>query len=396
MRALVTNGSYLHTVGIVRHLGKEGIDVSVIGTSRLDVALHSRYCRKAIIGPSSEDEENWVNFLRELVEAEPFDILIPVGFLTTRIVSSHRKELEPFVKIELAEHDSIEIASNKGKAYRLAESMGISYPKTLYPRTLNEAEELSLKLAYPVVIKPLFEAGKQAMAYPENRKVFLKSYRKICSELTSTSGRLPMVQEYVDSNVNLSFCAIYQRGKCKQWFMYKEIRSIPTRGGSSSYAQSFYDAEVKAYSTKLLDQLHWHGVAQVEYKRGSDRRLELMEINPKFWASLDVALQAGVNFPYYLCEMAQGKELDYSEEYDRNLRFHFPSRELKHIRERPSSISRVILDSLNPKVKSNIWLSDFKPNFIELVFGLASLLPARIRSLLKKMIKVGEDYGEKA
>jgi len=395
MRALVTDGSYLHTVGIVRYLGKEGIDVSVIGTTRLDVAMHSKYCKKAVIGPNPGNEESWLSFLAGLVKDRSFDILIPVGFQTTRIIAKHRRELEPFVKIELAEQESIEIASDKERTYSLAESIGIPYPETFYPRTLNEAEELSLKLTYPVVIKPPFEAGKQAMAYPRGGKAFLKSYRKILSELSLPPGRLPMVQEYVDSDVVLSFSALYQKGKCKRLFMYREVRSIPAKGGSSSYAQSFYDPEVKAYSTKLLDQLGWRGVAHVEFKRGSDSVLKLVEINPKFWASLDVALRAGVNFPYYLCEVARGKELDYSEDYDRNLRFHYPSRELKHIRERPSSIPAIIVDSSNPKVKSNIWLSDFKPNFIELLFGLGSLLPKRIKSLLKKMIKVGESYGEK-
>lgn len=140
---------------------------------------------------------------------------------------------------------------------------------------------------------------------------------------------------------------------------------------------------------KLLNSLNWHGVAEVEFKWDEkNKEFKLIEINPKFWASVEAALRAGVNFGYYLCEMAKGKELEYSEEYNRNLKFHFPSRELQHIKEKPSSIPEVILDTLNPKVKSNIWLSDFKPNFVELSYASASLLlPKKIRSRLKKILR---------
>ena len=58
---------------------------------------------------------------------------------------------------------------------------------------------------------------------------------------------------------------------------------------------------------KLLQRVKWHGVAMVEFKvEKSSRRPLLMEINGRFWGSLQLALDAGVNFPLLLLNMAMG------------------------------------------------------------------------------------------
>jgi predicted ATP-grasp superfamily ATP-dependent carboligase len=55
----------------------------------------------------------------------------------------------------------------------------------------------------------------------------------------------------------------------------------------------------------LLKEFNWHGVAMVEFKL-DERTNEpvLMEINPRFWGSLNQAISAGVNFPLLLHTMA--------------------------------------------------------------------------------------------
>ncbi len=149
--------------------------------------------------------------------------------------------------------------------------------------------------------------------------------------------------------------------------MHRRIRENPPTGGASSCAASFYDGKLKEYGTRLLDLLGWHGVAMVEFRYDArSGTYKLMEINPKFWGSLDLALAAGVDFPHCLCRMAQGHALDYCEEYDRELRYHWPlSGEIQHVWKRPTSFGAVLADLFDPRVKSNIWLRDIRPNLQE-------------------------------
>ena len=62
------------------------------------------------------------------------------------------------------------------------------------------------------------------------------------------------------------------------------------------------------YAERLLRSLGWQGVAMVEFKRDSrDGSLRLMEINGRFWGSLQLAIDAGVDFPAILVDLVGGK-----------------------------------------------------------------------------------------
>lgn len=87
--------------------------------------------------------------------------------------------------------------------------------------------------------------------------------------------------------------------------MHKRIRELYTMGGPSTCAISVYDPKLLDYGLKILGALNWHGIAMVEFKKDSkDGTFKLMEINPKFWGSLDLAIASGIDFPYLLYKMA--------------------------------------------------------------------------------------------
>ena len=73
----------------------------------------------------------------------------------------------------------------------------------------------------------------------------------------------------------------------------------------------------------------------------------LIEINPKFWGSLDLAIASNVDFPNSLCLMlmvsSQRRDL-----YRLNMKFHWPlNGDLQNSIKNPKIFLRVILDILN-------------------------------------------------
>ena len=390
MKVLITDGEYPHTLGIIRSLGVKKIEVNVVSTKKRCISFYSKFSKKKIISPVSPYfEKGYIEFIKKVLKEEKYDVLIPVGFQTTKIISKNRNKLEKFVKLEVADYETINLAMDKSKTYELAKKLGISYPKTIYPQTFKEVENLSYYLDFPVVIKGLYEAGKQVISYPNNRDEFITDYHILCEENGFKEGSLPMVQEYIGKGGNECLAALYQNGKVKRFVVYKAIRCFPIKGGASSCATTFYDKEIVEKGTKLLNALNWHGVADVEFKRDKKNgKLKLMEINPKFYATVEVAIRAGMNFPYYLCQMAAGNDLEFSNYYERNLIYNYPfSKELIHLKENPSSIFHFIIDTVNQKVKSNIWLIDFKANIFELATTIASFLPKKTKQLLKYYLK---------
>jgi predicted ATP-grasp superfamily ATP-dependent carboligase len=392
VKALITDASYLNTLAIVRYLGKEGIGIHILGNNNnLSISRYSKYCNGYYNGPDIEDERDYMRFILKILEKEKINILIPVSYKATSIAAKYKDEINKVSKVEVADYDKVQIALNKRSTYELAKRIGVPCPKTFYPKTMKELEKMGDEISYPAVIKWIFEVGHNIVAIAENKSELFKKYKDICKKYKPITEFLPMIQEFIEADKEQVYCisALYQGGKCKRIFMQKQIRNIPVRGGTCSYAQSCYFQEIKNYSLKLLDYLDWHGVANIEFKLDRrDNLFKLMEINPKFWASTDMALRAGVNFPLLLCQMSEGNELEYSEKYDRDLKFNFPfSRELKHIVEKPSSIFKIMLDNLNPKVKSNVWLYDFKPNLVELLVCLGSIIvPGRIKLAIRNLV----------
>lgn len=70
------------------------------------------------------------------------------------------------------------------------------------------------------------------------------------------------------------------------------------------------DAEMIEASKKLLAAVDWQGVAMVEFKRDvRDGKAKLMEINGRFWGSLQLAIASGIDFPVlYLKWLLQGEQ----------------------------------------------------------------------------------------
>jgi predicted ATP-grasp superfamily ATP-dependent carboligase len=91
-------------------------------------------------------------------------------------------------------------------------------------------------------------------------------------------------------------------------FMHRRIREKPPSGGVSVYAESIApDPALVDRAVRLLRSFDWRGVAMVELKVDARTGTPyLMEINGRFWGSLQLAIDAGVDFPALLVDRALG------------------------------------------------------------------------------------------
>ena len=80
------------------------------------------------------------------------------------------------------------------------------------------------------------------------------------------------------------------------------------------------DPGLALYTRKLLEHAGWHGVAMVEFRIAPDGTPYLMEINTRFWGSLQLAIDAGVDFPYMLYQLACDEQPDQVFDYKVGIR----------------------------------------------------------------------------
>jgi predicted ATP-grasp superfamily ATP-dependent carboligase len=299
-----------------------------------------------LICPDPKNEEQYIKFLLDYVRKEPVDVLVPVGYTSTITISRHKEELLPFVKIPVAGNNSMEIAGNKEKTIRLADSLNVLTPKMYASITDIET--------FPVVAKWIYETGgvKYLHSFDEIRRLDLKDY---------------ILQEYIPGE-GYGFFALFNQGDVRAFFMHKRIREIPICGGRSTCAESIFDEDLKKAGLELLQSLRWHGIAMVEFKKDSrDGKYKLMEINPKFWGSLGLSIASGVNFPVLLVNMAINGDIDPVYDYKSFVRYRWPyPDDILHFLEKPQSIGEILRESFSYYLKSDLWLEDFWPNALQI------------------------------
>jgi predicted ATP-grasp superfamily ATP-dependent carboligase len=122
----------------------------------------------------------------------------------------------------------------------------------------------------------------------------------------------------------------------------------------------------------------------VEFRRDfNDGQFKLMEINPKFWGSLDLAIAAGVDFPYHLYKMVIEGDINPIFNYKVGLRFMWPlPDDLLRTLNKLTSVKSFLSDLFNPYVKKNIVLTDLKPTLSLIWNGISLIMSKKVPRLV--------------
>lgn len=304
---LISDATYKHSIALARYLKAYNPSLKLVGCSTYKPKFEELYFK-------FYDEWN-VGDLTDQLENIPHLLAIPVSGDAVRqfLLYKETHAVLPPVK-------SFEVAMSKEETTRLAKKLGVPVPKTFYPLTMDQLQEI--KIPFPWVVKGIFEAGKNIVHYANNVEQARKAFFNTQNDL-SQHDQPPLIQEYIKGS-GVGFFAFYQNGVLKRYYIHRRIREIPYTGGSSTAAQTIDHPKALEYGKKLLDALQWNGPAMVEFKECKrSGELRLLEINPKLWGSLELGLAAGVNFGELLVRTINGEDLEYSDKYDK-IKFYWP------------------------------------------------------------------------
>jgi predicted ATP-grasp superfamily ATP-dependent carboligase len=351
----VTDAGFKHSLGAIRSLGRKGIFTVAASHRPFPVSFCSNYCNEKLIYPNPNRENDFTQFMTSYLQRKKIDVLLPIGYEVTLAIIRHQSEYDRLTKLVLASRESMEIAAEKDKTLRFAESIGIPSPKYY-----ADKDQVNL---FPVVVKP--------------RKIFGRMrYVNSAEELSNMDTSESVIQEYIPGD-GYGFFALFNKGKPRAVFMHRRVREYPITGGLSTAAESVSIPEVQEAGLKLLTALNWHGVGMVEFKRDRrDGKYKLIEVNPKFWGSLDLAIASGVDFPYLAVRMAMEGDIDPVMEYKTGVRFDwiFPD-DFLHLITYPDSAPQILRDNLDKSVIKNYQKDDLLPSSYQIF--IAALKTAR-------------------
>jgi predicted ATP-grasp superfamily ATP-dependent carboligase len=337
LTAFVTDGDQRPALAITRSLGRRGIAVVVGAEQSTSLASSSKYCARQITYPSPSDRPDaFDRFVFDLVERDRIDVIVPVGDITTHQIAKHRSALlGRHTATTAPPFDAFNLVANKWSLLRRAAACGIAVPRTEYVEDRQALPSLLDRIEYPAVIKPVqsrIRTGAGWLAatvkYARDEAELKALYR----DVEYLAAHPSLIQERI-VGPGVGVFVLCERGRLLAAFAHRRLREKPPSGGVSVLSESIaLDPELIDQAMRVLGPLAWHGVAMMEFKR--DRRTGrayLMEINGRFWGSLHLAIQAGVDFPYLACQLAIGQNVDAPRHYTVGVKSRWLLGDLDHL-----------------------------------------------------------------
>jgi len=309
VRILLTDGDDRIALAAARSLGRAGHRVIVTASHARSLAGVSRHCRsEECVANAFTAPERFIADLEHVVARHRVDLLLPISEASMALVLLHRERFAG-VTIPFGGFDAWLALNDKVRVLDLARSLGIDGPRYELVDSRGDVHELARRpRSYPVYVKPT-----RSTALGEDHRLLtsvvtrVRDMDELIAALSAVSpAHYPvMLQEPVHGQgVGIFLCR--WRGVVVAQFGHRRIREFPRTGGVSVVRESVaLDGDELAASAALLAALGWAGVAMLEFRRDSRTgRLVLMEINGRFWGSLQLAIDAGVDFPALLVQAA--------------------------------------------------------------------------------------------
>jgi D-aspartate ligase len=296
-------GMFETGLAVGRSLGRRGIKVVGVDFKK-DIGFYSRYICASICPHPLEEERAFVEFLIAKARAQNEK---PVMFITSDdflvVISKNRNTLQDYFLMNLPDPNIIHSVTDKYRQCELAEQARIAYPMTYLLRSIRELHDVKEELPYPVFVKARdvnvwrrsISSSTKGFVVNDGSELVLK-----CEPILG-KGVTALAQEIVygpDTNHFKICCYVSRKGEFLLVFTLQKIRQLPVAFGVGSTVKSVYFPELVEIGIRFFREIHYHGVGSAEFKLDQrDRKLKLIELNPRYWQQNALAEKCGMNFP---------------------------------------------------------------------------------------------------
>jgi D-aspartate ligase len=299
--AIILDGS-VNGLSFVRSLGRRRVPTLMLDSDRL-IGTYTRFGKVILLRPADEHPQEWIDLLQFLgSRLNAPGILFPASDVYCLLVSQHAEILRRHFRFIVPDPETVERIVNKRLQYGIAQAAGTPIPRTYFPESVEEVRRLSADVPYPCLLKPYkSHIGRRKLG---KKVVVVHSPAELISEYARVSGgdTLFMVQEIIPGGDHAIFDYLAfwgAEGRELAWLTKRKLRQYPPLYGDSSLHITVEAPEVAALSRSLLRTINYRGFVGVEFKFDArDHTYRLMEVNARTHSSNQLAISAGVDFPW--------------------------------------------------------------------------------------------------
>jgi predicted ATP-grasp superfamily ATP-dependent carboligase len=328
---LVLDGHQRCALAVTRALGRRGVAVIVADHDGAGLAGSSRFCSgRAEVASFGSSVEAYRADVAFAVDRHGCRLVLPLTDGSITALHGGGADAPPIAGPSRVAYAQ---AADKLAASRLAREVGIAVPDGV---ECNGADDIAAAVrdrGFPIVIKP---ARSRYVADDRIQATNVSLVRDAASLDAALAqgwvGQLPcLVQQFI-RGTGAGVFVLYGPAGPVAWFAHRRLREKPPAGGVSVLCESIApDADLKRAATRLLDALRWFGPAMVEFRVDPQGKPWFMEVNGRFWGSLQLAIDCGVDFPWLFYQLCLGRSVDPVTDYAVGRRLRWELGDLDHL-----------------------------------------------------------------
>lgn len=299
-------GATTNGLAFVRSLGRRGVPVWVLDSTRERPGMRSRFATPVLLPDVCAEPDAWLAALLDLAARTPAPpVLLATGDEHALLVAAHRERLGAHLRFRLPPPGVVEMLCDKRRQYEYLLAQGHPLPRTAFVEH-DETDAGALAAAttgFPCVVKPCF--SHRWMRRGSGAKLGVardaEDARRLHRTMTA-DGEPVLLQEVIpgaDDALHGYVGYFAADGRARAGITKRKLRQHPPGFGNGSLQVSTLEPEVAERVERLLGALGYQGLVAVEYKRDArDGRDKLIEINPRSISATQLAIDAGIDLPW--------------------------------------------------------------------------------------------------
>lgn len=241
--------------------------------------------------PGAQDP-GFLDAVRELCRRERVEVLFPIIDEELQVFADHAAAFAgDGIRVFTNAPETVRVARDKFLTTRRCAELGVLAPPTLLKEDLGR-QPLP---PFPLIVKPRDGRGSVGVQVARNAREL---------EFFADYVPNPLIQQFIAGSEFTLDVLTDLEGRLLSLVPKERLQ---VKSGMQVKGRTVHDPQLLAYGADLARKFNLAPRANVQCIRDAQGRLWLIEINPKFPASLPFTIAAGVNAPLALLKMHLGQ-----------------------------------------------------------------------------------------
>lgn len=307
-RVLITDGEERAALAACRGLAASGYRVSALARTPFAGALWSSACTERFIGPDPKrSAAAFVRRVEEILRRTPHAVAIPGSEASLLAMSRHRTRIEQLALLGLPPHEDVERSLDKVLLFRESAEAGLGSPRSVTCRGSAEAAAAAASVGFPLVVKPHRTLRSSGDSSRQQRLAVVHDEAELRA-VVPNFGSPFVVQAYLEDALRFSCGGVMTADGLRGFVVAQFVRTWPTPAGAVAFGRTVAPPVDLAQRVEvLLRRMRWQGIFELEYLETADGRRHAIDLNPRVFGWLSLAVGAGTNLPAIWCDWLLGQ-----------------------------------------------------------------------------------------